>query len=291
MTDVGGKLLSLSRWISKLTPSSRRKPGSSGIRKRYSCLLCDDRSRGLPGGKLLCMRKPLHQFPVRRAQSTLCETLDSLPKESHQRKGDPGSSPRNSAGFPALLAGEGGCGTRRTNINVLFCMGGGVLLKQSSPNAPSPAALLGDSQREWCLRPFRLRLSTVVFLRAAKTNRSKPWHFTDIRQPENPVMSRRTSLQTGGALGEHCLSGERGGDFLHKPCSSRELRSPACLQRSAGTPQGRLIGLPFLWLLSFGNSKESNLPPGNPGLRSLLNEHEYLLHRPLDPGFRRNDCD
>ena len=101
-------------------------------------------SRGLPGSKVLSFASP---------------------KESNQRKGDPGSSPRKGAGFPALLAGEGGCGTRRTKKYVVFCIGGDVLLKQSSPNAPSPAALLGDSQREWCLRLLRLNWGSGVVWR------------------------------------------------------------------------------------------------------------------------------
>ena len=51
------------------------------------------------------------------------------PKESIQRKGDPGYAP---CGFPVLLKICGGCGTR-----------GLQPLKQSSPTAPQLSAMLG----------------------------------------------------------------------------------------------------------------------------------------------------
>ncbi|TXG80421.1 MAG: hypothetical protein E6R11_01170 [Rhodocyclaceae bacterium] len=45
-------------------------------------------------------------------------------------------------------------------------------------------------------------------------------------------------------------------------CAAAPDRRAAQGTRSAA--KGAAAGSPFLWLLSFGEAKESNLPPGNP---------------------------
>jgi len=59
-------------------------------------------------------------------------------------------------------------------------------------------------------------------------------------------------------LGEHCLS-------TWPRSGSCELRSPARLLLNEGTHAvGGKPGSPFLWILSFGEAKESILLSGNP---------------------------
>ena len=55
-------------------------------------------------------------------------------------------------------------------------------------------------------------------------------------------------------------------DFERSESSSTPAgpSTAGCPQRSEGT---QTIGSPFLCLLSFGEAKESELPPGNPGLQ------------------------
>ena len=67
-------------------------------------------------------------------------------KKSKQKKATRGSSPRKSAGYPALLETTGHCGTRARKVaaqKVSIVLA----LRQSSRNAPVVPALLGDSHR------------------------------------------------------------------------------------------------------------------------------------------------
>jgi hypothetical protein len=54
---------------------------------------------------------------------------------------------------------------------------------------------------------------------------------------------------------------------LISECISPRVAQPPTIFRKSGYRAAfarRLIGSPFLWLLSFGEAKESDLPPGNP---------------------------
>src|SRR5271165_2112410 len=67
----------------------------------------------------------------------------------------------------------------------------------------------------------------------------------------------------GSAFSNSGRPTRQGGDCL-RPRRGRVPQPPAW-SSTAGEPEGPArLGSPFLWLLSFGEAKESNLPPGNP---------------------------
>jgi hypothetical protein len=65
--------------------------------------------------------------------------------------------PAKSAGYPALLASEGGSGTRFANTACDEGKDRGAKLRQSSPKPPSLTPLLGDSHGALLLLRFSLR--------------------------------------------------------------------------------------------------------------------------------------
>ncbi|HET7833112.1 MAG TPA: hypothetical protein VFK88_09130 [Gallionella sp.] len=71
-----------------------------------------------------------------------------------------------------------------------------------------------------------------------------------------PFWSAEGGRQNWGE-GEHCLS-------TWPRSGSCELRSRPILLLDRRNPKGAPAGAPFLGLLSFGETKESNLLPGNP---------------------------
>ena len=61
--------------------------------------------------------------------------------------------------------------------------------------------------------------------------------------------------QAGGGLGEHCSSPAVGRGVCAPP---GRVAQPRLLAADRGNPKGGKPGSPFLWLLYFGEAKESN---------------------------------
>ena len=95
---------------------------------------------------------------------------------------------------------------------------------------------------------------------------------------QNSHAAPSSNGEAAGDVGEDCLSGEHNRKRRRKTYSSREFRSRPLFRVAQSTPtvlsSGRRVGSPFLWLLSFGEAKESSLPPGNP--RQICGHLEFL---------------
>jgi hypothetical protein len=94
-------------------------------------IIIDPPCRGLPGGNVLSL----------------------LRQRKYAKKGDPGSSflSRQDRDKNPLRYSRAKAAAELVGRTGVACVAtwGAVLLKQSSPTAPSPAPLLGDSQREF----------------------------------------------------------------------------------------------------------------------------------------------
>ena len=144
--------------------SSRRRPGSKFL--RMSVVSKNGRTNGQM--VLSCEPSPSLKtvIPAQAGIQVSSHRVIVTPREP--KEGDPCSP---AFGFPPLLTSEGSCGTRRTKFSVQLRCKRSVLLKQSSPTAPSLALLLGGSQRgrlaHW-LSPLKNRQ------RATRRNKQTP---------------------------------------------------------------------------------------------------------------------
>ena len=109
---------------------------------------------------------------------------------------------------------------------------------------------------------FKNKISKPVVGRKAPTYQKKAWACPHKTAVDFPSPERRLDISpTSGGLGEHCPSSAAG----HVLCAPPgRVAQPRLLAKYRGNPKGGKPGSPFLWLLSFGEAKESDLPPGNP---------------------------
>jgi len=87
---------------------------------------------------------------------------------------------------------------------------------------------------------------------------SQALRYLNLSFSPNPVLA---GLRSAGGSGNKFLDVRRlrsrlvsknSADFAHRKLPEAKRREPDC-------------GTPFLWLLSFGEAKESDSPPGDPG--------------------------
>ena len=157
------------------------------------------------------------------------------PKESNQRKGDPQSGP---------LRGS---------------------LKNSTETENLETSLLRSRRTSRFFNPSRSNFSSPARTGWGKDAGSALTLALSRREREEV----RTRISPPPVLAGLSSAGVGGNKFL----DVRRLRSRLVSKNSADPEQRKVpeakrrdpdCGSPFLWLLSFGEAKESELPPGNP---------------------------
>jgi hypothetical protein len=170
-------------------------------------------------------------------------------KKVAKEKATPGSAPR-CAGSPALLGVGGGCGTRPCGPQTVLAL------------FPPTPALLGASQgarvnqsglnRSRCHgpRPCRCR---------ASGNPLGPWGPAGVGTTDGGRAKTPFGAPLRGAEQRRLAGGLR--LALSEPQASL-ARRPACrVAQGTGQRPAPTWGSPFLWLLSFGEAKESMPAP------------------------------
>ena len=181
-------------------------------------------------------------------------------KESNQRKTTRGSSPRKSAGFPALLETTGRCGTRARmvtaqKVSVLLA------LRQSSRTSPVVSALLGDSHRDpvdysrlslYCTRALE---SSVFFGLAYAFAGTTLTSSRGRRDATGAPCEEPSSGANAGDVREDCLSGEHKLNLLYRYRFEPRVPQRPAFVSSGGHPKGDEPGVAFSWVTFFWRSK------------------------------------
>ena len=163
------------------------------------------------------------------------------PNESNPTKGDPQSWPL--------------CGALRCSKSAEFLETSRLCRRRTSKNLfPLPPALLSPARTG--VGKIQIRTSSLSLRERTRARASPSPHPTLL---PNPVLAGLEKAEGGGLknLDVRRLRSRQVSRFSGSFSLFKEPRSgPDC-------------GSPFLWLLSFGEAKESKLPPGNPRQTTL----------------------
>ena len=183
-------------------------------------------------------------------------------KKSKQKKATRGSSPRKSAGYPALLETTGRCGTRARMVTAQK-VSIVLALRQSSRNAPVVSALLGDSHRGLVafsppslssMPKSVLTLKELGFLCARKRRKS---HARSSNNGRGSPCEEPSSGANAGDVREDCLSGEHNLNLVcHYRFEPRIPQRPAFVSSGGQPVRADEPGVAFLWLLSLAKQRK-----------------------------------
>ncbi len=206
------------------------------------------------------------------------------PKKSNQKKGDPQSGKflGSESKFAEPFGSPGGCGactaaklaSDPNNFNLRCSTPAGV---RRTRCAQTTAALIPLTSA--LLSPARTGQSGAGSDSGSRTRKARPVGLLLLPPGEAwPVLSLPKGDE-GSPIPNPFLHPFPNPSVCAEERKSRRIRDRACLseaslhdtpaglstagcpERSAGT---QTVGSPFLWLLSFGEAKESDEPPGSP---------------------------
>ncbi len=140
-------------------------------------------------------------------------------------------------------------------------------LRCSPPGAAPELALAGHTNRALLRSSDTQPLSSPAGCASRRHTRgstagARAWRSVGITRELYPVLfpfSAADWVCAGGTRAEPCPSSAARGVLC--PVPGRVGGAPACA-RPIGHPQGSDVGSPFLWVLSFGEAKESTSPTG-----------------------------
>ncbi len=161
---------------------------------------------------------------TRRLVSFFCLPKSKVPKKRAPHSVAP-------AGFPALLAKPGGCGTRP--------------LASDSPRRLPPALLRYSAtekgnEKKQNTKPNSLSGQSPDRPRQNNTRNARDFAFFEI-----PLLRRFVWAGQAGGSGEHCLSSAAACGLCKL---SGRLRSPRLSGSDEGIPKGRRSGVAFFWV-------------------------------------------
>jgi len=174
----------------------------------------------------------------------------ACPKESNPRKGHPRG--RGLPGIPARQTPRAGSGVRREHVPVLSSNARASCARPRAGHAADPAPARRGREGT---RKSRARQSLPQKRRIYPTRLlSLPLYF-----------ALGFPLSSGGGWTEKPRAPHAGGamdraDFDNRPWMACG-RNPSARSEPSPSARARIRGCLFLWLLSFGQAKESNWPP------------------------------